>query len=70
METLRRLHAILLADLRERSRTPRLWIALAAVAAATWFGFPDIAAGRLAVSVDGARGRYSSAWTGMSLALF
>lgn len=70
METLRRILAILLADLRERTRTPRFWIVLALVAVATWFCFPAIDSGQLAVSVDGARGRYSSAWTGFTLALF
>jgi hypothetical protein len=69
METLRRLHAILLADLRERTRTPRFWIVVAVVAAATWFCFPAVDSGQLAISVDDARGRYSSAWTGLSLAL-
>jgi hypothetical protein len=70
MEALRRIFAILLADLRERTRTPRFWIVLGVVGVATWFCFPAIDSGQLAISVDDARGRYSSAWTGMSLGLF
>lgn len=70
METLRRIFAIFLADLRERTRTPRFWIVLGLVAVGTWFCFPAIDSGQLAVSVDDARGRYSSAWTGLSLGLF
>lgn len=69
METLRRIFAILLADLRERIRTPRFWIVLVLVAVATWFCFPGVDSGQLAISVDDARGRYSSAWTGLTLAL-
>ncbi len=70
METLRRVFAIMLADLRERTRTPRFWIVLGLVGVGTWFCFPAIDSGQLAISVDDARGRYSSAWTGMTLALF
>lgn len=69
METLRRIFAIMLADLRERMRTQRFWIVLGVVGIATWWCFPAIDSGQLAVSVDGARGRYSSAWTGLTLAL-
>lgn len=69
MEALRRTFAILHADLRERTRTPRFWVILALVGAATWFCFPAIDSGQLAVSIDDARGRYSSAWIGISLAL-
>lgn len=70
METLRRVFAIMLADLRERTRTLRFWVVLGLVGVATWFCFPGIDSGQLAISVDGARGRYSSAWTGLTLALF
>nr|MDQ3038655.1 hypothetical protein [Pseudomonadota bacterium] len=70
METLRRVFAIMLADLRERTRTQRFWVVLGLVGVATWFCFPGIDSGQLAISVDGARGRYSSAWTGLTLALF
>lgn len=70
METLRRIFAILLADLRERTRTQRFWIVLGLVGVATWYCFPAIDSRQLAVSVDGARGRYSSAWVGMTLGMF
>ena len=70
MEILRRVFAIMLADLRERTRTPRFWVVLALVGVGTWYCFPGIDSGQLAISIDGARGRYSSAWTGMTLALF
>lgn len=70
MEAVRRILAILLADLRERTRTPRFWVVLGLVGVATWLCFPAIDSGQLAVSVDGARGRYSSAWTGLTLAMF
>ncbi len=70
MEILRRVFAIMLADLRERTRTPRFWVVLALVGLGTWYCFPGIDSGQLAISVDGARGRYSSAWTGLTLALF
>lgn len=70
METLRRVFAILLADLRERTRTRRFRVVLGLVGMATWLCFPAIDSGQLAVSVDGARGRYSSAWTGLTLAMF
>ena len=70
MEALRRIFAILLADLRERTRTPRFWIVLGLVGVATWYCFPAFDSGHLAISVDDARGRYSSAWTGMTLGLF
>ncbi|MDQ3288757.1 MAG: hypothetical protein M3Q42_10955 [Pseudomonadota bacterium] len=67
---MRRIFAILLADMRERTRTRRFWVVLGLVGAATWMCFPAIDSGQLAVAVDGARGRYSSAWTGLSLGLF
>ncbi|MFS8064647.1 MAG: ABC transporter permease [Luteimonas sp.] len=70
METLRRIFAILLADLRERTRTRRFWIVLGLVGVATWYCFPASDSGQLAVSVDGGRGRYSSAWIGMTLGMF
>ncbi|MFP7723557.1 ABC transporter permease [Lysobacter sp. A3-1-A15] len=61
--------AILIADLRERTRTRRFWVVLGLVGLATWLCFPAVDSGQLAVSVDGARGRYSSAWTGLTLAM-
>ena len=70
METLRRIVAIFLADLRERTRTPRFWIVLGLVGLATWYCFPALDSRHLAISIDDSRGRYSSAWIGMSLGLF
>ena len=69
METLRRILAILLADLRERARATRFWVALLLVGVVSWLCFPAIDSGHLAIDVDGARGRYSSAWIGLSLGL-
>jgi hypothetical protein len=62
--------AIALADFRERSRRTRFWAVLAIVAALTWWCFPPLDAGYMTVGFgDGYRGRYSSAWVGMVLAL-
>ena len=69
METLRRFQAIVLADLRERSRALRFWVILAVMAGLTWTCFPARESGHLAVAIDEARGLYSSAWSGLSLAL-
>ena len=69
MDALRRFGAILLADVRERTRTPRFWVVLGLMAWATWWCFPPIEAGYSTLSLlDGSRGRYSSAWAGISLA--
>lgn len=69
METLRRFAAILVADLRERTRATRFWVILAIVGAATWMCFPAVDSGKIAVGIDDARGLYSSAWSGLTLAL-
>lgn len=70
MEALRRFFAVLVADLRERSRSPRFWIVLALVTAATWWSFPARDAGYLTVSFNGEmRGEYSSAWIGTVVAM-
>ncbi|MEO8672069.1 MAG: hypothetical protein ABI411_12200 [Tahibacter sp.] len=70
MDALRRLAAVLRADLRERTRSTRFWVVLSIVALATWWCFPAIDAGYLTVSLGGSRrGAYSSAWVGMALAL-
>ena len=44
MEALQRFLAILLADLRERTRSPRFWALLGLMIAATWKCFPPIEA--------------------------
>lgn len=70
MDALRRFLAILSADLRERSRTPRFWIVLLGMAVAVWWCIPAIDAGYTTVTLSGQeRGRYSSAWVGMVMAL-
>jgi len=70
MEAFLRVFAILLADIRERTRTPKFWIVLALMAYATWWCFPTHESGYSTLSlVDGSRGRYSSAWAGMALGL-
>lgn len=69
MAALRRFHAIMLADLRERTRSTRFWVVLALIGAATWWCVPALQTGSVAVSVDDTRGYYSSAWVGLSLGL-
>lgn len=70
MAALNRFGAILLADLRERTRSTRFWVVLAALAWASWWCFPPLDAHYMTVSIgSGVRGQYSSAWIGMTLAL-
>ena len=70
MGALRRFAAILVADLRERSRSTRFWVVLGMVGILTWWCFPPADAGYTTVGFGGnARGIYSSAWVGMVLAL-
>ena len=69
MESLRRFLAIVIADLRERTRALRFWIILAIVAALTWWCFPSAESLQVAVGIGDARGRYSSAWAGLTLGL-
>lgn len=70
MDALRRFGAILLADLRERTRTPRFWMLLAAMVVVSWYCFPAPEKGYLVLAVDeGLRGSYSSAWIGLALAM-
>ena len=67
---LRAVAAVLVADLRQRLRTPRFWLLVAGLAALMWWCFPAADRDFLTVSVgDGMRGRYSSAWIGMVVAL-
>jgi hypothetical protein len=62
--------ALLVADLRQRLRTPRFWLLIAGLAALMWWCFPAFDRDYLTVSVgEGMRGRYSSAWIGMVAAL-
>ena len=67
---LQRFLAILLADLRERTRSPRFWVLLLLIVAGTWRCFPPTDAGYMVLSLNGdLRGEYSSAWVGMVLAM-
>ncbi|GAB3097080.1 ABC transporter permease [Lysobacter terrae] len=68
--TLRATAAILRADLLQRARTPRFWIVMFALGAFMWWCLPPAQADYLTVSIgDNLRGRYSSGWVGMSMAL-
>ncbi|MFC5570152.1 ABC transporter permease [Lysobacter yangpyeongensis] len=68
--TLRATAAILRADLLQRVRTPRFWIVVFALGAFMWWCLPPADADYLTVSVgEHVRGRYSSAWIGLSMAL-
>jgi hypothetical protein len=70
MDALRRFLAILQADLRERTRSPRFWALLVAMSIITWLCFPGPDANYSILSVShGSRGAYSSAWVGMVLAM-
>ena len=70
MDALRRFAAILLADLRARTRTPRFWVVLAATMFAAWWCVPGPDAPLAVLTLPGnARGVYSSAWVGMALAM-
>jgi hypothetical protein len=67
---LRRFAAILTADLRERMRSPRFWILLAAMVVVTWYCFPAPDAGYFVLAPNSdERGAYSSAWIGLVLAM-
>lgn len=70
MGALNRFGAILLADLRERTRSTRFWVVLVALSWASWWCFPPLDAHYMTVSIgSGVRGQYSSAWIGMTLGL-
>lgn len=67
---MQRFAAMLVADLRERTRGPRFWVVLGLVMVAAWWCFPPLEAGYTTVAVRGyARGEYSSAWVGMVMAM-
>ena len=62
--------ALLVADLRQRTRSLRFWIVALAIAVSTWWCLPPMAAGYMIVAIgDHHRGFYSSAWIGMVLAM-
>ena len=62
--------ALFVADLRQRTRSPRFWAIVLAVVVAAWWCLPPIGAGYMIVAVgDHHRGFYSSAWIGMVMAM-
>lgn len=70
MNTLRATGAILRADLLQRLRSPRYWIVMFALGAFMWRCLPPFEADYMTVVFgDAIRGRYSSAWVGMCVAL-
>ncbi|HEY0660266.1 MAG TPA: hypothetical protein VGD21_02940 [Lysobacter sp.] len=70
MNTLRATGAILRADLLQRLRSPRYWIVMFGLGAFMWWCLPPVEADYMTVVFgDTLRGRYSSAWVGMAVAL-
>jgi hypothetical protein len=70
MAALQRFLAILLADLRERTRSARFWVILVGMVLALSRCFPPIEARYLIVALHGGeRGFYSSAWVGLIVAM-
>ncbi|TDR42058.1 hypothetical protein DFR29_109114 [Tahibacter aquaticus] len=70
MAALQRFLAILLADLRERTRSARFWVILAGMILSISQCFPPLDAHYLVVALHGGeRGYYSSAWVGMVVAM-
>ena len=70
MDALQRFLAILIADVRERSRAARFRVVLLVIGIVTWWCFPPLDAGHMTVSLGaGMRAHYSSAWIGMVLGL-
>ena len=62
--------ALCIADLRQRTRSPRFRVVALAITAAGWWCLPPVDAGYLVVAIgDHHRGFYSSAWIGMVLAM-
>ncbi len=62
--------AVLVSDLRQRSRSLRFWAIALAILVAAWWCFPPVDAGYMIVAIgDHHRGFYSSAWVGMVLAM-
>ncbi|GAB6195756.1 ABC transporter permease [Lysobacter xanthus] len=70
MGALQRFAAILGADLRARTRTPRFWVVLVGMMVVAWYCVPGPDASITVLLLHGGeRGFYSSAWVGMVLAL-
>ena len=67
---LQRFLALLVADLRERSRSARFWAVLGGMMLLAWWCFPPSdASHRIFTVTSGARADYSSAWVGLVLAM-
>ncbi|WP_028103040.1 ABC transporter permease [Pseudoduganella violaceinigra] len=70
MQGLQAFFAIVATDWRERVRSNRFWIMLAAIAGVAWLCFPSASANYIVLGINGRhRGLYSSAWIGMVLAM-
>lgn len=70
MAAFQRFLAIVLADLRERTRSARFWVILVGMILAISQCFPPVDAHYLIVALHGGeRGYYSSAWVGMVVAM-
>ncbi|WP_342120904.1 ABC transporter permease [Pseudoduganella sp. OTU4001] len=70
MQGLHTFLAIAATDWRERTRSQRFWLTLAATAGLAWLCFPAASAGYIVLGINGHhRGLYSSAWIGMVLAM-
>lgn len=70
VEAMRRFISIVAADLLERVRSLRFWLAIGAVAVAAWWCFPPVGAKYMILGLNSQyRGQYSSAWIGMVLAM-
>lgn len=69
MEGLHRFLAIVLADARQRWRTPRLRAWLLVLVAVTWLCFPAADAGYRVLGAGTHRVAYDSAWAGMVVAM-
>ena len=62
--------ALLVADLRQRTRSPRFRVLALAITVAAWWCLPPLGASYTIVAIgDHHRGFYSSAWIGMVLAM-
>ncbi|MEP6504218.1 MAG: hypothetical protein ABJD97_12865, partial [Betaproteobacteria bacterium] len=62
--------AVLVSDLRQRTRSVRFWAIAFAMLIAAWWCFPPVDAGYMIVAIGNHhRGFYSSAWVGMVLAM-
>ena len=61
--------SIIYTDLLLQSKKWQYWALMLICAVATWFVFPGQQADYMVLAMDGYRGRYSSAWMGMSVSM-